>query len=474
MADNEEQPQPADDLVTTSHNLGDLAYTATAGRVVLRHEILTDGKSNGHVAKAEVFMISYTLDGADAANRPVTFSFNGGPGSSSVWLHLGLFGPRRILAGDAGNLAKPPYELVDNLETLLRHSDFVFIDPVSTGYSRATKGEKPGDFHGFTPDIESVGEVIRLWTSRNQRWLSPKFLAGESYGTLRAAGLAEHLQSRHSLYLNGIMLISSILDFGTVDFSEGNDLPYALFLPTYAAIAHYHGLHENRTLEEVLAEAEEFASRDYPWALAQGARLPNRQSIVDKIATLTGLSPDFVDRVNLRIEHMRFYTEVLRHRRRVTGRLDGRFLGWEDDYGRERMTDDPSLSAIIGAYSAGLNHYVRAELGYANDLPYEVISNNVRPWSFKEFENATVTVADKLAAAMRANHNLKVHIGSGYHDGATPYYAAEHVVAHLAIPDELRGNIETKYYEAGHMMYVHEPSRLQQSEDLATFIRESS
>ncbi|SMD15127.1 S10 family peptidase [Kibdelosporangium aridum] len=476
MAENEEQPKPADptdDLVTTSHTLGDLAYTATAGRVVLRREILTDGKFDGHLAKAEVFMTTYTLDGADAATRPVTFAFNGGPGSSSVWLHLGLFGPRRVLSGDAGDLAKPPYELVDNPESLLRHSDLVFIDPVSTGYSRATKGEKPGDFHGFSSDIESVGEVIRLWTSRNQRWLSPKFLAGESYGTLRAAGLAEHLQSRHGMYLNGIMLISSVLDFGTIDFNEGNDLPYVLFLPTYAAIAHYHGLHGDRSLEDVLAEAEEFASRDYPWALAQGARLADRQSIVDKIAGLTGLSADFVDRVNLRIEHVRFFTEVLRHRRCVTGRLDARFLGWDNDYGRELMSEDPSFSAILGPYTAALNHYVRAELNYANDLPYEILTGNVHPWSFKEFENASVTVVEKLSAAMRANHNLKVHVASGYHDGATPYYAAEHVIAHLAIPEELRGNVETKYYPAGHMMYVHEPSRLQQSEDLAAFIRTS-
>ncbi|RSM67639.1 peptidase S10 [Kibdelosporangium aridum] len=476
MAENEEQPKPADptdDLVTTSHTLGDLAYTATAGRVVLRREILTDGKFDGHLAKAEVFMTTYTLDGADAATRPVTFAFNGGPGSSSVWLHLGLFGPRRVLSGDAGDLAKPPYELVDNAESLLKHSDLVFIDPVSTGYSRATKGEKPGDFHGFTSDIESVGEVIRLWTSRNQRWLSPKFLAGESYGTLRAAGLAEHLQSRHGMYLNGIMLISSVLDFGTIDFNEGNDLPYVLFLPTYAAIAHYHGLHGDRSLEDVLAEAEEFASRDYPWALAQGARLADRQSIVDKIAGLTGLSADFVDRVNLRIEHVRFFTEVLRHRRRVTGRLDARFLGWDNDYGRELMSEDPSFSAILGPYTAALNHYVRAELNYSNDLPYEILTGNVHPWSFKEFENASVTVVEKLSAAMRANHNLKVHVASGYHDGATPYYAAEHVIAHLAIPEELRGNVETKYYPAGHMMYVHEPSRLQQSEDLAAFIRTS-
>ncbi|MET0235936.1 MAG: peptidase S10 [Kibdelosporangium sp.] len=477
MAEVEEQPKPedpVDDLVTTSHSLGDLTYTATTGRVVLRREVLTDGKFDGHIAKAEVFLTSYTVDGADPAQRPVTFAFNGGPGSSSVWLHLGVLGPRRVLAGDAGELAKPPYELVDNPETLLRHSDLVFIDPVSTGYSRAAKGEKPGEYHGFGPDLESIGEIVRLWTSRNERWLSPKFLAGESYGTLRAAGLAEHMQSRHGMYFNGIMLISSVLDFGTIDFTEGNDLPYVLFLPTYAAIAHYHGLHGDRSFEDVIADAEEFAGRDYPWALAQGSRLADRQSIVDRLAALTGLSADYVDRVNLRIEHVRFFTELLRSRRQVTGRLDARFLGWDNDYGRELFSEDPSYSAILGPFTAALNHYVRAELGYSNDLPYEILTGNVHPWSYKEFENASVTVANRLSAALRANHNLKVHVASGYLDGATPYYAAEHVLAHLAIPDELRGNIETKYYPAGHMMYIHEPSRLQQSADLAAFVRTAS
>jgi carboxypeptidase C (cathepsin A) len=477
MAEDEGQPKPedpVDDLVTTSHTLGDLSYTATAGRLVLRREVLTEGKFDGHMAKAEVFLTSYTVDGTDTARRPVTFAFNGGPGSSSVWLHLGVLGPRRVLAGDAGDIAKPPYELVDNPETLLQHSDLVFIDPVSTGYSRAVKGEKPGDYHGFTPDLESIGEIVRLWTSRNERWLSPKYLAGESYGTLRAAGLAEHLQSRHGMYLNGIMLISSVLDFATIDFTEGNDLPYVLYLPTYAAIAHYHGLHGDRALDEVLAEAEEFAARDYPWALAQGSRLADRQSIVDKVAALTGLSADYVDRVNLRVEHVRFFTELLRSRRQVTGRLDARFLGWDNDYGREMFSEDPSYSAILGPYTAALNHYVRAELGYANDLPYEVLTGNVHPWSYKEFENSAVTVANKLSAAMRANHNLKVHVASGYFDGATPYYAAEHVLAHLAVPDELRANIETKYYPAGHMMYIHEPSRLRQSADLAAFVRDTS
>ncbi|ACU34644.1 peptidase S10 [Actinosynnema pretiosum subsp. pretiosum] len=471
---------PEDDLVTTSHSITvkrrKLNYTATTGRVVLREEVVEDGKFQGLRPRAEVFLTAYTADDGDPATRPVVFAFNGGPGSASVWLHLGLFGPRRVVSGDAGEPVPPPYELVDNAETLLAHSDLVFIDPVSTGYSRAAEGEQPGRFHGFQGDVESVGEVIRLWTSRNGRWLSPKFLAGESYGTTRAAALAEHLQQRHGMYLNGLVLISAVLDFATLDFNEGNDLPYSLFLPTYAAIAHHHGLHGDRELADVLAEAEEFAAEDYPWALARGSRLTDeeRAGVVARLAALTGLSEDYVDRVDLRIEHVRFFTELLRPRRRTVGRLDGRFTGWESDYGRELFSEDPSYSAILGPYSAALNHYARVELGYESDLPYEIISRAVHPWSYKEFEGAHVTVANKLAAAMRANPHLKVHVAFGYHDGATPYYAAEHVLAHLKVPRELAENVESAYYPAGHMMYVHEESRVQQSKDIAAFVRTAS
>jgi carboxypeptidase C (cathepsin A) len=302
--------------------------------------------------------------------------------------------------------------------------------------------------------------------------MSPKFIAGESYGTTRGAAIAERLQSKYGMYFNGLILISTAMDFNALDFSEGNELPYALFVPTYAAIAHYHGLHGDRSLSDVLAEATAFAERDYVWALVQGNRLSpsDRQSIVDRLASITGLSPDYIDRVNLRIEHIRFFTELLRSRRLT----DGRFTGWEADYGREHFSSDPSTDAITGPYASALNHYLHGELGYQNDLPYEVLSDRVRPWSYKDFENSHVTVADKLASAMRVNRHLRVHIAAGYHDGATPFAGSDYVIAHLAIPEELRGNIDLAYYEAGHMMYVHEPSRLQQSADLAAFIRTSS
>lgn len=472
--DKAEDPQ--DDLVTTHHAITvdgeELRYTATAGRVVLRREGHTDDKFDGAQAKAEVFMTAYTLNGADAGSRPVTFAFNGGPGSSSVWLHLGVLGPRRVLMGDVGELLPPPYDIVDNHETLLRYSDLVFIDPVSTGFSRAVKGEKSKEFHGYGGDIESVGEVIRLWTTRNGRWMSPKYLCGESYGTVRAAGLARHLQERYGMYLNGLMLISSCLDFGTLEFAGGNDDPYVMYLPTYAAIAHYHGRHGDRPLRDVLDEAEEYAARDYLWVLARGSRLTagERAAAVTKIAALTGLSEDYVDRVNLRPEHVRFLTELLRDERRTVGRIDGRFAGWDSDYGREQWSSDPSIDAIVGPYTAALNHYVREELGYASDLPYEILTDRVHPWSFKEFENQHVHVLDQLAHAMRANPHMRVHVACGYHDAATPYFAAEHTFAHLAVPAEVAANIEFTYYEAGHMMYLHEPSRLAQSAQLAAFV----
>ncbi|MEU8365012.1 peptidase S10 [Nonomuraea sp. NPDC048882] len=463
----------ADNLVTTSHTLpSGQSYTATTGTMVLREEVVTDGKFEGLRPKAEVFVTAYTLDGAEPLSRPVTFAFNGGPGSSSVWLHLGVLGPRRVVMGDAGALLPPPYGLVDNEESLLQVSDLVFIDPVSTGYSRVAEGEKTEPYHGFAGDLESVGEVIRLWTTRNGRWMSPKFLAGESYGTVRAAGLADHLQSRYGMYFNGVILISSVLDYITGEFNDGNDLAYALYLPTYAAIAHHHGLHGDRPLAEVLREAEEYASGEYLWALTRGNRLTaeERSEAVARVAALAGLSEDYVDRVNLRIEHIRFFTEVLRPRRQVVGRLDGRFTGWDPDSGREHFTADPSMDAIMGPYSAALNHYLRTELGYANDLPYEILTSRVQPWSYKEFENAHVQVASNLGAAMRANPHLRVHVACGYHDGATPYFAAEHTFAHLPVPAELAARIEFRYYEAGHMMYVHEPSRLAQSAHLAAFV----
>jgi carboxypeptidase C (cathepsin A) len=474
-------PEPADDLVTTHHTLRvgrrRLRYTATTGRVVLREEEHKDGTFGGHKARAELSMTSYVLDDADVGTRPVTFAFNGGPGSSSVWLHLGLLGPRRVVSGDVGDLKPPPYDIVDNPESLLAVTDLVFIDPMSTGYSRTVQGGKPGEYHGYQKDIESVGELIRLWTSRNKRWMSPKFVAGESYGTLRGAALTAHLQDRYGIYPNGLILISSVLDLSSIDFDkQRNDRAHALYLPTYAAVAHYHGKHGRRSLRSVLDEAETYAARDYPWVLSRGNRLTRaeRAEAVATVARLSGLTEDYVDRADLRIEHWRYFTELLRDRRLTVGRIDSRFTGPAASAIAENMDADPSMDAIVGPYAAAWNHYVRDELGYENDLHYEQISRLVHPWSFKDFEGRPVDVSAHLERAMRQNPHLRVHIAYGYYDGATPHFAAEDVVAHLQLPPERIANIEHAYYEAGHMMYVHEASRQRQSRDLADFVVRSS
>ncbi|GAA1899198.1 S10 family peptidase [Lapillicoccus jejuensis] len=475
-----ERAEPQDDLVSTRHTLTvegrELAYTATVGRVVLREEVYEDDVFVGVRPKAEVSVTTYTLDGADPLTRPVTFAFNGGPGSASIWLHLGLLGPRRVVMGDAGDLARPPYGLVDNPESLLAVSDLVLLDPVSTGWSRAVEGGKAKPYHGYTGDIESVGELIRTWTTRHGRWMSPKLLLGESYGTVRAVALAEHLQSRFGFYLNGIALISSVLDFGSLDFEkQRNDRAHALYVPTYAAIAHYHGKHPGRSLREVLDEAEAYAARDYPYVLSRGARLSadERAEAVATLARITGLTADYVDRADLRIEHWRFFGELLREQRRTVGRIDGRFTGPAASAIAEEMDADPSMDAITGPYAAAFHHYVKAELGYDNELLYAPITDKVHPWSYKEFEGRPIDVSPSLERAMRQNPHLLVHVAYGWYDGATPHYAAEDVFARLHLPPELRANIEHRYYEAGHMMYVHEESRLRQSADLADFVTRS-
>lgn len=474
-------PAPHDRVVTTRHTLrtpeGELAYTASTGRLVLREESFEDGVFRGTTAKAEVFLTSYVADDADPLTRPVAFVFNGGPGSASVWLHLGLLGPRRVLAGDAGDPVAPPYRLVDNTESLLAHCDLVFIDPMSTGYTRAAEGQKPGDYHGFEGDIDSIGELIRLWTTRQNRWLSPKFVIGESYGTLRGAALAERLQGQHGMFLNGLILISSVLDLSSIAFEDQrNDRAHALYLPFYAATAHFHGKHPGRSRDEVIAEAQAYAERDYPWVLSRGVLLTaaERSDAVATLARLTGLSEDYVDRAELRIEHWRYFGELLRAQRRTVGRLDSRFTGPAASAIAEEMDADPSFDAIDGGYTAAINHYLRAELGYENDLPYERISERVQPWSYAPFEGRPIDVSPMLERAMRRNPHLLVHIAFGVYDGATPPAAAEQVVALLRLPEELRGNIEKAYYDAGHMMYVHEESRRRQSADLADFVRRAS
>lgn len=477
-----EKPQARDNLVETKHKVKvggqEIEYTVTAGTLVFREETPDREKEfEGEKPTAEFFFIAYAKDGVDdKARRPLTFSFNGGPGSSSVWLHLGLLGPRRVVMEDDGGLPKPPYQLSDNEFSLLDETDLVFIDPVSTGYSRPVEGQKARDFHGFKKDIESVGDFIRLYTSRYGRWLSPKFLIGESYGTTRASGLSGYLQTRHGLYLNGIMLVSSVLNFQTIDFTPGNELPYVLFLPGYAATAWYHhALRIRRPLQKLLAEVQDFAVNEYAPALMKGNALTRRerQDIVEKLARYTGLSPEYIERSDLRIPDMRFFKELLRSRGRTVGRLDSRFLGIDRNTLGEGTENDPSYTNIIGPYTAAFNDYVRSELKFEKDIPYEILNGKVWPWSYAEHENKFVYVAETLRQAMSINPHLKVFIANGYYDLATPYFATEYTFNHLGLDESLQDNIEMGYYEAGHMMYIHLPALEALKADLANFIRKA-
>jgi carboxypeptidase C (cathepsin A) len=475
-ADKKIPPVPEDKVVQTKHSarIGgqEIKYTATAGMLVMKDE---EGKP-----KASVFYMAYTRDDVtDVAQRPIMFTFNGGPGSASVWLHLGAFGPRRVEMGDAGALLPPPYKMVDNESSLLDVTDMVFIDPVSTGYSRPAPGESPSQFHGVQEDVQSVGDFIRLYATRNKRWSSPKFLAGESYGTTRAAGLSGYLQQRYGMYLNGIILVSTILNFQTADFNSGNDLPYILYLPTYTAIAWYHKrlpADLQGDLRKAVAESEEFAKGEYSTALMAGDALPAAKhlEIVQKVARLTGLSTDYIERTNMRVEIERFTKELLRSERRTVGRIDGRFTGIDKDAAGEAPEYDPSIAAIIGPYTATLNDYVRGDLKFDSDLPYEVLTGRVFPWSFKPYENRYVDVGETLRSAMTQNPFLHVFVAKGYYDLATPFFAADYTFDHLGLDPSLRGHLSGAYYESGHMVYAHMPSLAKLKQDTAQFIRGSS
>lgn len=478
----ERPPAPADVTSQTHHTItinGEtISYTATAGRIVLK----TEDEKEGQKPKAAIFFVAYTRDAppdeAEAGQlsaRPITFAFNGGPGSSSVWLHLGLLGPRRVVLEADGRPLPPPYRLVDNEFSLLDKTDLVFIDPVTTGFSRAVPGEADKQFHGFKPDIESVGDFIQLYISRHHRWASPRYLIGESYGTTRAAGLSGYLQERHGFYLNGIMLISVVLNFMTLDFAPGNDLPYLLFLPTYAATARYHGRlgpDVPTELSALLAEVEDFALGDYALALLRGDALAagERAAIAERLARYTGLPAGYILRSNLRINIFRFVKELLRDERRTAGRLDSRFVGIDRDAAGEGFEYDPSYALIQGPYTGLLNDYVRRELRFESDLPYEILSDRVHPWKFDEHQNAYVNVGETLRKAMSMNQHLRVFVANGYYDLATPYLATRYTFDHLELDDSLRRNITMADYEAGHMMYIHDPSLARLRADLAAFL----
>jgi len=467
---------PRDQISTTQHSITvngqTISYTARAGTMVLKDE---EGNP-----RANFFFVSYTRDGVDASKRPITYTFNGGPGSSSVWLHMGAFGPKRVAyRDDEGHAAMPPYRLVDNENTLLDVTDMVFIDPVTTGFSRAIPFKDAGKFHGVDADVESVGEFIRLWTTRYGRWNSPKFIAGESYGTTRAAGLSGWLQGQ-GVYPNGIVLISSILNFETASFDSGNDLAYQLFLPTYTAIAWYHKRLspdlQNGTVENAVAMSEKYALGPYAAALMQGDRISDeeRRNVAAHLANLTGLPPDFIDRANLRIRIDRFDKELMRNQRRTVGRLDGRFIGIDRDAVGESPDFDPSYAAIFGEYTAVFNDYVRRDLKYETDAAYEILTGKVRPWNYDRAQNRYVDVAETLRGAMSQNPYLKVFVANGYYDLATPFAATRYTFARMQLDPEVRKNVSMDYFQGGHMMYIDRKAHAKLKSDIADFIRSAS
>jgi carboxypeptidase C (cathepsin A) len=446
----------------------EIRYTATAGSLPLVDAAGT--------VKAHMFFVAYTKDGvADPSTRPIMFAYNGGPGSASIWLHMGALGPRRVQMADEGFQPAPPFKLVDNEESLLDVTDIVMIDAMGTGYSRVAAGEDPRQFFGSTPDIQTFGEFIRTYITKYRRWPSPKVLFGESYGTTRSAGLAAELQQRHGIELSGIVLVSAVVDFGSQEYAPGHDLAYATYLPTLAATAWYHkkvAPDLQKDLKQTVDEARTFAMGEYLLALAKGNRLTTaeRQAVAKKLARYTGLSESFILSCHLRVTDARFRKELLRDRGLMVGRLDGRFTGLDADFAGERQEFDPSNTALQGAYTAMFSDYVRRELKYENDIKYDT-SGNVRPWSYAEFQNRYVNMTEPLRSAMARNPFLKVFVANGYYDMATPFFSTEFTFDHLGFEPTYRDRVSMGFYEAGHMMYIRPSAHREFKRDTAQFIR---
>jgi carboxypeptidase C (cathepsin A) len=485
-----------------------LKYHATAGYIVLKEEegkpltkpqgqkpppdAKPDAKSesepsktkDGLKPKAKVFFVAYTLDDSgEPATRPLTFAFNGGPGSSSVWLHMASVAPRRAVLTDEGEAPPPPYQLADNESTWLDRTDLVFIDPVSTGFSRPVSKEDPQQYHGLKEDVASVGDFIRLYTSRNSRWLSPKFILGESYGTTRAAGLSDYLQNRYGLYFNGIILVSSALNFQSIEFVPQNNDPYVHFLPSFAASAWYHKKLpadlQSKSLADVVTAARTFAGNDYALALARGDQLPpaEKTRIAGELSRFTSLPSGDILLWKLRIKDTQFFTYLLKGESRMLGRLDARFSGFRYEPGTEVQGDqdveyDPSSEAVNGPLGAAFNDYVRRELKFESDIPYE-LETDVQPWNFGDAANGYPSTTEDLRKAMTRNPYLKIWVTCSYYDLATPFFGAENVVAAMNLEPAIRANLRFSYYESGHMLYIHKPSRVKFKTDFEAFLKDA-
>jgi carboxypeptidase C (cathepsin A) len=427
---------------------------------------------------AKVFYIAYTVDDVpDSAKRPVTFLFNGGPGSSSLWLHMGSVAPRRAAITDDGESTPPPYGIMDNQSTWLDRTDLVFIDPVSTGFSRPLPKEDAKQFHGLKEDIASIGDFIRLYTTRNSRWLSPKFVLGESYGTLRAAGLSDYLQTRYGMYLNGVIMVSSCLNYQAISFAPQNIEAYAIYLPSYATTAWYHHklspAMQAKTLVEIAAEARAFAGGEYLVALTKGDTLPlaEKKRIAERLNEFTGIPAHDWEALNLRMYDIQFFTRLLFNEGRYVGVYDGRLTGVTYAPGETDPSQwyDPSTEAIEPAFTAAFSDYVRRELKFETDLPYEDLAD-VTPWNFGNSENGFPDTSEDLRHAMTRNPYLKVWVTFSYYDLCTPFFGAENVLAALNLDPSVRANLKTTYYEAGHMLYIRNSERKKFKADFLNFL----
>ena len=444
-----------------------VTYAAETGMLPV---LKPDGTS-----RASVFYVAYTRqDTANSGARPVMFCFNGGPGSASVWLHLGALGPRRAKMNPDGSQPAPPFGMVDNEYSVLNTSDLVFIDPVATGFSRAGKDQKPADFFGDTADLDSVGEFIRLWTTRHGRWLSPKFLCGESYGVFRAAGLADHLRGRYGMYLNGLVLVSGVLDFSTLSGDTGNDLPYPLYLPAYTAAAHFHKklpADLQSDLTKALAESRAFARNEYTAALQAGAELPAAEhaKVVAQLARFTGLPTRIIEDNRLRIDPSVFRKQLLHDEGLILGAYDGRLTGRDGDPAANGPEFDPSSTAVMGPFSASMNAYVRSELKFEDDLPYELLAG-VQPWDYGS-HNSYPNASDRLASVMNQNPYLKILVCGGRCDLVCPIDTIRHSLEHMPLAQEYRKNITFAEFDAGHMMYINQPDLQKLQKALEQFLQ---
>lgn len=456
-----------------------ISYTATASTTLLKNE---KGEP-----EALMYSTAYTENGVkDLGQRPIAFLYNGGPGSSSVWLHMGAYGPRRIVTGNASPTPPAPYQLVDNEYSLLDKADLVFIDPVGTGFSHSVGKAKDSDFWGVQPDVQSLAQFISIYISRNHRWNSPKLLIGESYGTFRSVALCNYLQEHDGIYVNGVVLMSSVLDLGTLNFTIGDDRSYILYLPTYAAIAWHYNLIKDRPadLPSFLERVRQFASTEYADALLKGDNIGDseKQQVAAKMSSFTGLDQSYLVKANLRVNIAQFRAELLRGRGLTIGRYDARYNSATYDVLEEYAADDPSYNAVLGAFTAAFNSYVRDDLKFGEGMDYKILpSEPSEHWKWKgstgnpqEGFPSAPNVENDLVQELLDNASLQLQVENGYFDLATPFYATEFTMNHLLLPKSAGDRIHLQYYEAGHMMYLHVPDLEKLSTNVRAFITQVS